>query len=130
MKCLTPECIEEQIFCRGLCKRCYWRAEAKVRRGTLQWGTLVDQGVAKRVSRIGASTEARRRGQLSRVRGPKLGCIKGCALSPTEYKIFIMQYKRGYKVTPGDMTAEQLKQYEELLGLSGPNDPILAGDTQ
>jgi hypothetical protein len=124
MPCLTPECQSEDVYSRGLCRKCYDRFKKRVRRGTLKWNDLIDQGLAKRASRVGPSFEVRSAAQkVRKSRGNPRG------LSDSEYKHFLSQYKRGYNKIPGDMSQEQLKKYEELLGLTGPDDPSLAGDS-
>jgi len=46
MKCLTPECAEEKLYSRNLCRKCYRRLFQRVKSGTTTWGELIAQGLA------------------------------------------------------------------------------------
>jgi len=94
----------------------------RVKRKTITWGELIDQGLANRAARKGASTEVRRKAQIE--------CKKELKTSmDADDKIFLAMYKRclaqGYKSTPGDLSAAERQLMQEALGITGPDDALL-----
>ena len=51
--CLTPDCGSENIFCRGLCKPCYYCAIGLITRKETTWKELVERCLAAKCKRRG-----------------------------------------------------------------------------
>lgn len=113
MKCLTPECLAEGLYSRGLCRKCYERLKKRVVRGTLQWQDLIEQGLAKRASKAGPSYEVRSAAQkVRKSRGNPYG------LSDVMWKAAIESAKSRL-VNLEELTEEERLHYNGILSLAG-----------
>jgi hypothetical protein len=121
MACLTPECNEEKIFSRGLCSKCYQRLKKRVARGTIRWHDLIDQGLAKRASRMGPSSDARRAAQPAGNSRKSRGNPYG--LSDVLWKAAI-ESARSKLANLEELTEEERLRYNGILSLAGDGDDI------
>jgi hypothetical protein len=113
MKCLTPECRSEEIYSRGLCRRCYRRLYQRVARGTARWYDLIEQGLAKKVAMVGPTTETRKAAQrIKRTKGNPMG------LDSWEIKHLVVQAKQ-ILANPEQYTEANLQKQREFLELYG-----------
>lgn len=117
--CLTPECESKQIFCRGLCKKCYTRLLRRVQRGTVTWRELISQGLAKKASCSGASTERRQQGQVCRYKGCKTKNPYG--LSDVLWASAVQTAKEKM-ADPAKLNIAELQHYQGILSLAGESD--------
>ncbi len=116
MACLTPECNEEKIFSRGLCGKCYQRLKKRVARGTIRWHDLIEQGLARRASRSGPSSDVRRAAQPSGNSRKSRGNPYG--LSPVMWQVAIKNAREALE-HPENLSEKDRQFQQGILSLAG-----------